>query len=299
MCRPLHFGYNEQTGQDNEFQHQPTGQSSEIQLKAMKEFDRAVQKLTDAGVEVLILEHDPELRLPDAVFPNNWFTTHADGSIRLYPMKTPNRQQEVAPQKLSRLLQQAGYRVTTIDLVKETLGTPGILEGTGAIVFDHTHRNAYAAISERCSEKLFLDYCEYYQWIPTSFVACSSHQQPIYHTNVMMSVGKDFAVVCSESIADAQRASVIEQLKQHKSHLLEISYLQAEQHFCANILELKSQSGDPVIAMSANAWLGFTPQQQRTLESLGNCVPCDIDTIEYVGGGSMRCMIAENFLPRV
>jgi hypothetical protein len=264
----------------------------------MKEFDQAVQQLSDAGVEVLILEHDPDKRLPDAVFPNNWFTTHPDGSIRLYPMKTPNRQQEIAPQKLTQLLRQAGYRVSQMDLVPNTVGSAGILEGTGAIVFDHSNGFAYAALSERCSEQLFLDYCEYYQWIPITFVARSSHQQPIYHTNVMLSVGQDFAVICGESLSEPVRRQLISQLQDYKSHVLDISFLQTERHFCGNILEVKSQSGEPVIAMSANAWLGFTPQQQKTLESLGLCVPCNIETIEFIGGGSMRCMMAENFLPK-
>lgn len=298
MCRPFHFGYNDQTGQDNEFQHQPSGQVTDIQRKAMQELDNAAKQLSEVGVEVLVLEHSQEKQLPDAVFPNNWFTTHDDGSIRLYPMKTPNRQQEVAPQLLTKLFKQAGYQVSQLDMISDRFNSNDILEGTGAIVFDHSEGYAYAAISERCSEKLFLDYCEEYQWLPITFVANSSHQQPIYHTNVMMSVGREFTVICGETLSPNQRKLLLNQLQDHKAHLLDISFLQAEQHFCGNILEIKSQSGDPVIAMSANAWLGFTPQQQKTLESLGQCVPCDIETIEYIGGGSMRCMMAENFLPK-
>lgn len=299
MCRPLHFGFNEQTGADNEFQHRPLqSESDKITTQALAEFDKAVKTFLNHGIEILVLEHPDDLNVPDAVFPNNWFTTHSDGSIRLYPMKTPNRRQEVVPHRLRDLLTQAGYKVAAIESVESCLQSQQILEGTGAIIFDHEHQYAYAALSERCEEKIFLDYCLEYDCVPVIFHAASSHQQPIYHTNVIMSVGTKFAVVCSEALELKDRNKVTEQLEAHGKQVVDITFEQMEQSFCGNILEIKNNQGQPCIAMSNTAWLGFTAQQRQLLESFGQCIVNDVKTIEHIGGGSMRCMMAENFLPR-
>ena len=299
MCRPFHFGFNVQTHQDNSFQHKPEGTALKVQSQAFDEFESAAKQLSQAGINILILEHEPTLKIPDAVFPNNWFTTHADGSVKLYPMKTENRRQELTPKRLKDLLIGAGYRVDRIDLINDSVGCEGILEGTGALVFDHLANKAYAAISERCEESLFMEYCRHYNWSPFTFQAKGSTGQPIYHTNVMLSVGREFAVVCGASIAESQRSQVLTQLQQNHSHVIDISLQQAESMFCANILELQNQQGDPIIAMSETAFNGFTSEQKNILSSCGDIVACKIPTIEHIGGGSMRCMLAENFLPKV
>lgn len=299
MCRPFHFGFNEQTNKDNAFQHKPEGTALKVQSQAFDEFESAASKLSQAGVNILILEHEPTLKIPDAVFPNNWFTTHADGSVKLYPMKTENRRQEVTPKRLKDLLLNSGYQVECIEIVNDSVGFDGILEGTGAVVFDHHSNKAYAAISERCEESIFMEYCRHYNWSPIAFQATGSTGQPIYHTNVMLSIGNKFAVVCGASISKPQRNQVMEQLQQNHLHVIDISLQQAETMFCANILELQNQQGDPVIAMSETAFNGFTTEQKSKLSACGDIVACKIPTIEHIGGGSMRCMLAENFLPKV
>ncbi len=298
MCRPLHFGFNEQTGQDNEFQHKPDTALDDLQTQALTEFDRAVTILQTHGVEVLVLQHPEHLLVPDAVFPNNWFTTHNNGSVLIYPMKTPNRQLEVTPDRLSLLFKSAGYQVNNIQTITHQLHKQQILEGTGAIVFDHIKRDAYAALSERCEAEIFNDYCKLYQWHAHSFEALSSQGHPIYHTNVMMSIGSNFAIICSESIPETQREKVMASLEASQKQLIDITFEQTEKFFCANILELKNHREEPVIALSQSAWNGFNSDQKKQLSALGDCVVCDISTIEYIGGGSLRCMLAENFLPK-
>ncbi|MCO7226785.1 arginine deiminase-related protein [Pleionea sp. CnH1-48] len=297
MCRPDDFGYNDETGTDNEFQHRPETSAELIKQTALTEFEAAVAKLQKAGVEILELKQQSEHALPDAVFPNNWFTTTVDGKLITYPMKTLNRQREIAPNLLSELVTQAGYQQPEhIDFA--TPHTPLALEGTGVLVFDHPNRIVYAALSERCDGNVLAEYCQQYDWRSVSFQSTSSHQIPIYHTNVMMSVGSQFVVICLESIAADQRETVTRAIAESGKILIDISFKQMEEGFCGNILEVKNHQGEAVIAMSQTAWNHFTPSQQQQLQSYGTVVACPIPTIEFIGGGSLRCMMAENFLPK-
>ncbi|WP_246128482.1 citrulline utilization hydrolase CtlX [Pleionea sediminis] len=298
MCRPLRFGFNEQTGSDNEFQHKPSKQEAETVLtSALSEFDNAVNQLTEHGVEVLVLEHPEDLHVPDAVFPNNWFTTHSDGTVLLYPMKTANRKIEVIPQKLNALLENSGYRIKNIEDITESLNQNQILEGTGAIIFDHEYQQAYTALSDRCEQAIVEAYCQKYGWQSNIFNATSSHGKSVYHTNVVMSIGSEFAVICGESIAKTERTIIFEKLESCKKKVIDISFEQMERYFCGNILEVKNSKDETTIVMSQSAWRGFNTTQRKQLENLGHCLINDVHTIEHIGGGSMRCMMAENFLP--
>lgn len=300
MVRPEGFAFNAQTGADNEFQHTLDESSAVIRQRALDEFDAMVARLEAEGVRVLVLEKDPRgITPPDAVFPNNWFTTSASGEICIYPMLTPNRREERRVNCISRLLLDNQHQIEQIRWLGHPFKEDQILEGTGAMIFDHQASWVYAALSERCDEQL-LD-----KFVKTSglkgytaFETCSSTGSAIYHTNVMMSIGEQFAVVCSESIVgEESRAALLTQLgKTHE--VIEISLAQMEQSFCGNILNIRNQAGESLIVMSESAYNGFTEAQREQLSRYGRLISNPIPTIETIGGGSCRCMLAEIFLPR-
>lgn len=297
MVPPHDFAFNEQTGLDNEFQNKPTLELAELRKQVMAEYLNMVTQLNDAGVTVLQLEKNPALpETPDAVFPNNWFSTDSSGEITFYPMKTLNRQAEVRPQELTDLFRQHGFQVNYQTTFEADSG--GILEGTGSIVFDHNSRIAFGAISERCDRQALMEFCQERDYLQLDFKTESSNKTPIYHTNVMLSIGESFAVICKDSVVEGfQKDILIEQLQASGKEVIEISLEQAEKSFCANILQLHNEQGERLIAMSQSAYQGFNESQLAILKRHGKIIACDIATIEQVGGGSVRCMLAENFLP--
>ena len=295
MVPPVDFAFNEQTGQDNEFQQPSDLPLDVIRDDALSEFNEMVNILRDHHVEVLLLnkQHDTP-PLPDAVFPNNWFSTDNQGSITLYPMKTLNRQAEIRPHALSQLLERNHYKIKHTKTIEHQ---NQVLEGTGSIIFDHNNTTAYAALSERCDEQLFNNYCQTRGYQAISFQTAASSGKPFYHTNVMMSIGDSFVVICSEAIISNQE-QVLNKLSSHHKQIIDISLEQAEKSFCANILQLHNLRNEKLIVMSESAYNGFSKAQRNQLEKHGTLVRCPIPTIETIGGGSARCMIAENFLPR-
>ena len=298
MVPPNDFCFNHETAQDNEFQQKTETPHYLIKESALEEFTLMVNQLRDHHVEVLLLnKHHGDPDMPDAVFPNNWFCTRHNGNIDLFPMKTPNRRAEVRPESLKKLLSHNGYQITDVNDYRDS--EEAFLEGTGAMIFDHRHAKAYAALSERCDSHLLAEYNKQRGYDTVSFNSSSTQDKAFYHTNVMMSVGEQFAVICLESIKDQQqRAAVETSLKQDQKHIIEISLEQAEKHFCANLIQLRNLKNEPLIVLSESAYHGFSKEQRKKLEAHGKLVPCDIHTIETIGGGSARCMIAENFLPK-
>ncbi len=302
MVRPRDFGFNEETALDNEFQARPTDSATEINRRANVEFQNMVDRLRGEGVEVMLLEPDDSparTPVPDAVFPNNWFSTHADGAIVVYPMMAPNRRAEIRVDDLARLLRDNGRLVEKI--VRFDLEAPEecFLEGTGALVLDRAGRAAYAARSNRCDPDLFerfLRLRSYNEGI--LFDAAGSSGKPVYHTNVVMSVGERCAVVCTDSIArPADRERVVQALRR-SFEVVEISIEQMQEHFCGNILQLRNRDGEIMTVMSSRAERGFTAKQREQLVRHGRIVAVDLETIESVGGGSARCMLAEVFLKK-
>ncbi|GAA4357770.1 arginine deiminase-related protein [Kangiella marina] len=298
MVPPSDFCFNAETAQDNEFQQKTDQPHYLVKESALEEFTLMVNQLRDHHVEVLLLnKHHGDPEMPDAVFPNNWFCTRHDGTIDIMPMKTPNRRLEARPEALAKLLEHNGYQIREINQLQDS--GEAFLEGTGAMIFDHRHTKTYAALSERCDSQLLADYNRQRGYETISFNSFSRKATPFYHTNVMMSVGEQFAVICLDSITDPQqRASVESQLKADKKQIIDISLAQAEEHFCANVIQLRNLRNDPVIVLSGSAYHGFTKEQRQQISAHGKLIPCDIHTIESIGGGSARCMIAENFLPR-
>ncbi len=293
MVRPHDFAWNEQTAADNEFQHQPDN-SAATRAAALAEFDNAVQALQRAGVNVLVLENDPHLPpQPDAVFPNNWFSVWPDGRIYLYPMRTANRRREVRPDALREVL-----KTPKPHAVFHTIAAaPGLaLEGTGALVFDHLQKTVYAARSERCDSLLAQQHARELHYELVMFDTRSSAGRAFYHTNVMLSIGERFAVLCGDAIHNvSEREAVMTRLRASGRELFIIDLNQAEQAFCANVLQLATRDNGRVIVLSQSAYDGFNAAQREALSAQGELLPIAIGTIEKVGGGSARCMLAEVF----
>ena len=295
MIRPARFGANPETASSNRFQQ--NGGNGGTAATAEREFDSLVAALGAADVEVLVVADSPDPPKPDACFPNNWVSFHADGSVVLYPMMAPSRRAERRAEPLA-ALEAAGFRVTrTIDLSGWEARNE-FLEGTGSLVLDRCHRTAYACRSPRTTAAALADFAERLRYRVIAFDATGAAGEPAYHTNVMMAIGEGFALVCAESIADAaERAQVLSELA-HAGHAPITIGIAEMQGFAGNLLALRARTGGQVIAMSETAWNSLTPAARGALESHGRIVTAAIPTIERYGGGSVRCMIAEVFLPR-
>ena len=295
MIRPLCFGANPETAASNRFQQ--GGAGPDAPLQARREFEGLVTALSKAGVAVHVAEDTPEPAKPDACFPNNWLSFHDDGSLVLYPLLAGSRRAERRAEPIAQL-RAAGFRITrTVDLSHWELRGE-FLEGTGSLVLDRCHRIAYACWSPRTGRGPLEDFAAQLGYRTVTFDAHGPGNQPVYHTNVLMAIGRNFAVLCSEAIQSLlERAAVQHELEQAGHELIEISNAQMND-FAGNLLALSAAGGEPLIALSATAWGSLAPAQQHALESHGTIVAVPIPTIERYGGGSVRCMIAEIFLPR-
>ena len=317
MVRPYDFGFNEETGLDNQFQKRLDLSEREINTRANDEFQAMVDTLRAEGVTVLILEKpEPDAKsiyaksiyakstdgkkipgkLPDAIFPNNWFSTEHDGTLITYPMAAMNRRHERRPEDVEKLLRANGYKIRNVINVGQLDETDRFLEGTGSMIIDHRAEVVYAARSNRCDEEQFDNFIRlrfYEQGI--LFNTRSAKGTPIYHTNVMMSIGDKFAVICLDCIHDTAEKKQVQSSLEASFDVIEISMDQMENFFCGNILQVNSAGGTPLIVMSRHAFEGFTKEQIKRLETHGKISSMDLTTIESVGGGSARCMMAEIF----
>ncbi len=297
MVPPKEFGFNVETAADNEFQSRLDLAPEVIKQQAMHEFDTMVARLRKEGVQVVVFDYPvDESSTPDAVFPNNWFSTTRDGTFYTFPMACENRQKEVRPQSLIAELEKSGRQVARSDSLVEFADQDIFLESTGVMVMDHGNKTIYAALSQRCERSALEEFASRIGYSRViSFQTSLPSGQPVYHTNVMMAVGDNFAVICSEVIPEYERRFVIKSLAKDKQ-VIDISLEQMNQ-FCGNILQLETVNGSPVIAMSQSAFEAFSPSQLAQLSSHGKLLPFDVSTIESIGGGSVRCMLGEVFLP--
>lgn len=287
MIRPHHFTPNTLTAQDNHFQTSAASDAVTVAGAARAEVTRATEALRAAGVRVHLFE-DEGTATPDSVFPNNWFSTHSGGHVAVYPMYSPNRRAERRQDVLEML--KHDYRVQDIidysGLEQDNL----FLEGTGAMVIDHLERVAYAARSKRTSEILLERFCTHFNYEPVVFDAVDAQGQPIYHTNVLMCVGTDFAMIGLVAIPDApRRREVAERLRRGEREIVDLSHAQIAD-FAGNAIELQGREG-LVLALSSRALRSLDAGQRATLERHVFLLPLDIPTIEHAGG-SVRCMIA-------
>jgi hypothetical protein len=314
MVRPAGFGYNPETAASNAFQsptlepgsagsgadarRAPAVHARAVQELALGEFDGLVRTLRGAGIEVIVAEDTAEPPKPDAVFPNNWVSFHHDGTVVLYPMMAPSRRLERREELLRQVVLQGGFATTrTVDLSHREASAK-YLEGTGSLVLDRVNRIAFACLSPRTDLDVLGEFAQMLDYELATFEASDGGGAAVYHTNVLMAIGTEFAVLCAEAIGDARhRAALSARLRATGRTLLEISVPQMR-NFAGNILELRSPAG-PVIVMSSRAWASFGAAERRLLEGHGAVLTAPIPTIETLGGGGVRCMLAEIHLPKL
>lgn len=291
MVRPAKFAYNEQTAENNHFQEKP--EVSNLNEKAIDEFDNFVRVLRDNAIKVIVVQDTESPHTPDSIFPNNWFSTHPTGEHVLYPMFAENRRAERKQDVLAAI--RSHYPATkTIDLTSWEHKNK-FLEGTGSIILDHSNKIAYACRSIRTDESVFIEFCKQMDFEPVLFDSFDENNKLIYHTNVMLSIGEKFAVICAESISDEkQRKFVLNSLQKSKKEIIEIS-MQQMNHFCANVIEIHSMDNESCLIMSESAENAFTTNQKNVIKKYSKIISSPLQTIEKVGGGSARCMIAEIF----
>lgn len=298
MIEPIAFGYNAETAENNYFQIEQKG--SDIQEKALQEFNAFVEKLRSKGINVITVKDTLEPHTPDSIFPNNWVSFHNDGKVVLYPMFAQNRRVERRNDILE-TIKNKGFDVEEVDDWSSSETENKFLEGTGSMIFDHDHKIAYGSVSLRLDEKLFREFCEKYGFTPVvfhSFQTVGSERLPIYHTNVMMCVADQFVVICLDCIDDElERSKVIETIKNSGKEIIEISEEQMQQ-FAGNMLQVQNKDGQKFLVMSETAYRSLTPEQISNIEKYCEIIYSDLHTIEVNGGGSARCMLAEVFLPK-
>lgn len=298
MIRPVRFRTNEETIVNNYFQKGINITQEEINRKAQQEFDMLVQKLREVGVHVIQVEDIYEQDTPDSIFPNNWISFHNNGDVAIYPMFAENRRRERREDILD-IVEEAGFEIENVFDYTEAENEGIFLEGTGAMVLDRIHRKAYCALSPRASEELFIEFCEDFEYTPVIFRAfqkTDGELKPIYHTNVMMALGRTFAIVCLDTIEDKnERKNVLNHLKEDKKEIITISREQVD-YYAGNMLEVKGKEHSYLV-MSQTAYKSLTPQQIEAIERHTQILYSDLSTIEICGGGSARCMLAEVFLP--
>jgi hypothetical protein len=292
MVRPFQFYFNQQTAANNFFQ-------SNINIEnanelAIAEFDAMVEKLRAHQIKVNVVQDTKDPSTPDSIFPNNWVSTHTNGTLCLYPMYAENRRAERKSSVIEFL--QSNYKIeNTLDLTD--LEKEGIfLEGTGSMVLDHQNKIAYGCLSERLDKNAFNEWCDKMQFKPIAFKALDDKAQPIYHTNVLMCMGDQFVVICSDSIPNEQeRQMLLDSFAQTNKEVIEISQDQLN-HFAGNMLQVFDITEKPHLIMSEQAYKSLHTAQLKSLEKYNPLLPISIPTIEALGGGSTRCMMAEIYL---
>lgn len=298
MIRPSCFYTNEQTATNNYFQQQTQENQGAITAKAQQEFDGFVSELRSHGVAVYVWQDATEPNTPDALFPNNWISFHNPKTIVTYPMYAVNRQMEVSKAPIEFLESKEFLFSNQIDFTS-FISSNLYLEGTGSMVLDRVNQIAYCARSERTNPILIDMFCQkmgYRAVVFSSFQFVNGQRLPIYHTNLMMSVGLDFAVVCLDSIDEIKDRNVlIHSLETTGKTIIELTEEQIHQ-FAGNVLELQSNKGKRLLAMSTSAFDALTDSQKSALSSKLTMVHFPLPTIERLGGGSARCMMAELFM---
>jgi hypothetical protein len=298
MVRPANFGFNVDTRATNTFQREAPSLVASANERALVEFDGLARQLLESGVRVCASEDLASPACPDAIFPNNWVSFHDDGTVVLYPMLAPNRRRERRLDLVAAVVERGGFRPSRLlDLTHHEV-EGRFLEGTGSVVFDHVARVAYACRSPRTHDEPLADLCAELGYEPCVFGAHDAQGVPIYHTNVMLAIGSRFAVVAAEPMAAADRERVLAMLRDSGRTVECIDAAQVSS-YAGNVLELRGQDGGRILAMSRSAAAAFgTAALERLQACVDRRVVASIPTIEALGGGSVRCMLAEVFLPR-
>lgn len=292
MMRPKHFGFDPATASSNSFQSKEGAeQRAMIEGLAQLEFDAAVAKLRAEGIDIIALNDTDLPEKPNAVFPNNWVSFHQDGLVLLYPMLTESRRVERRQEVLDELEVQ-GVEITRIIDISHYENEGKFLESTGSVVLDYSNKLAYACLSSRTHIEVLEKFCEILGYEPVVFESMNMEGQAIYHTNVVMCIADQYAVICSESIAQTQRMEVLTALKNTGHELVDIT-MEQMYNFAGNMLEVMNDKGQSVLVMSESAMKSLTIDQKETLSSYSKLVAVAIPTIEKFGGGSVRCMMCK------
>lgn len=294
MVRPKHFGFNIETESSNKFQKKNTIHSeTEISKLAISEFDLMVNSLTKAGIGVDVFDDLPDTVLPDSVFPNNWISTDANGTVYTYPMQAIIRRKERREDIIEKLMK--SYIVNKRYSLELFEDQNQYLEGTGSLILDRVHEIAYACISPRTDPRVLHKFSILSGYETILFNSIDSKGNEIYHTNVMMAMGSDFVICCMDSIPEMQRVKLLNSFEKTNKQLIEINFLQME-HFAGNMLLLHNKDLEPVLVCSKTAFKSLNHKQVARLEQAATFAVIPLEIIETIGGGSARCMIAENFL---
>lgn len=299
MIRPVAFRMNEETAVNNYFQEDIDAKNADINTKAQEEFDMFVAKLRAVGVQIIVEHDDLKMDTPDSIFPNNWVSFHADGTVGLYPMFAENRRRERREEIMIRL-ESEGFHIAGLMDYTPAEDEGVFLEGTGSLLLDRVNKIAYCALSPRADEDLFIEFCEDFEYTPVLFTAnqtVDGNRMPIYHTNVMMALAEEFAVICLDTIDDAkEKKQVVSMLRQSHKEIIAITEAQMHQ-FAGNMLQVQGADNTKYMVMSLAAHNSLTPEQVASIEKHCEILSSDLTTIETCGGGSARCMMAEVFLP--
>ena len=297
MIKPARFQSNPLTAASNRFQGKNASSPEQQQRDSLVEFDGLRRVLEENGVKVVQFDDTLEPHKPDSIFPNNWVSFHADGTVVLYPMEAPNRRTERRQDLIEQLVTDYRYQVREVIDLSHHEQDGHFLEGTGSLVLDRVNHIAYACLSSRTHLDALGDFAQRLDYEVVAFDALDTDAAPIYHTNVLMNVGEELAVICADVIArEDQRKAVLESLSStgHEVILLRFDQLEA---FAGNMLELRSLSGERLIAMSEQARNSLDDAQLSKIEASASVISAPIDKIESSAGGSVRCMLAEIHLP--
>lgn len=294
MIRPVDFKYNVQTAGNNKFQQDAA--QKDVQEQALIEFDDFANLLKANEVNVIIIDDTLKPETPDSIFPNNWISFHQTGEVFLYPMFSENRRLERRDDIIFTL--QDTFKISKVNDLSFYEAENIYLEGTGSMVLDRENRIAYACLSLRTNQKVLEDFCSKSGYTAITFHATDGEGFPIYHTNVMMCVGNQFAVVCLETIKDIdERKKLSKSLHSNGKEIIEIT-LDQMNHFAGNMLQVKNKESRHLLVMSEQAYLSLTKKQVNALEKYSEIIYSPLNTIEKNGGGSARCMLAEIHLPK-
>ncbi|PHN94271.1 amidinotransferase [Maribacter sp. 6B07] len=300
MIRPVSFRMNEQTAVNNYFMEDIDLKNQEINKKAQEEFDAFVVELRNKGVNVIVVQDTKEPDTPDSIFPNNWISFHANGTVGVYPMFAENRRNE-RRDDIFDILESNGFKINDVVDYTSAEEEELFLEGTGSILIDRVNKKAYCALSERADEELFIEFCEDFDFFPVIFTANQSvdgKRLPIYHTNVMMALAENFVIICADSIDDKkEKKNVLDHLKKDGKEIITITEQQMH-HFAGNMLQVLGSEDKRYMVMSSAAFHSLTKEQITKIENHCSILHSSLHTIETCGGGSARCMMAEVFLPK-
>jgi hypothetical protein len=293
LIRPAAFGYNVETASTNRFQVQLENNATRVSEMALLEFDTMVKALKDCDIDMLVFEDTLKPPKPDAIFPNNWISLHEDGTLVLYPMMASNRRVERRADIINELKDK--FNVNHVLTFEAEEQNERIVEGTGSLVFDYVNKIAFACRSGRTNESLATEICAALSFTPIFFDAVDELGIPVYHTNVVMCMGSEFATICLDAIKnDDDQERILDSLARTNHKVIAISYEQMKS-FAGNMMEVVNRKGEPVVLLSQTAFNSLLPGQIDAISRHADLLPLSIPTIEKYGGGSVRCMVAGIF----